>query len=314
MDESMLKCGFCLGITVLLLILILVPLSFSYVDYYDYGLIQRKSTGSVDTSQVYSNGRYNLGPDRRFIKYQADAHIESFEALGVFSATTSNVSTGLAFKVDVDFSFFLIEEEIGEVHQEQASNYRSVILSRAQEAIKNIAAKEVTFTEFFQNRKQVETLFRSAVEERWSSPPNLHCKMDQFHLGRIRIPESVATKQLESKVQNERNGREQFLQEAQIEREMTAVQVNQIDLKTTKELRTARAKASLVRTKATAEAQHLKAQAEINGTRMLLEAAGIETQEHKTAFTYIKTLRDRQVLDMDVSYLSEDSVVRTAPV
>jgi len=47
--------------------------------------------------------------------------------------------------------------------------------------------------------------------------------MDQFHLGRIRIPESVATKQLESKVQNERNGREQFLQEAQIEREMTAV-------------------------------------------------------------------------------------------
>jgi len=155
MDESMLKCGFCLGITVLLLILILVPLSFSYVDYYDYGLIQRKSTGSVDTSQVYSNGRYNLGPDRRFIKYQADAHLESFEALGVFSATTSNVSTGLAFKVDVDFTFFLIEEEIGEVHQEQASNYRSVILSRAQEAIKNIAAKEVTFTAFFQARKQV---------------------------------------------------------------------------------------------------------------------------------------------------------------
>ena len=69
--------------------------------------------------------------------------------------TTSNVSTGLAFKVDVDFTFFLIEEEIGEVHQEQASNYRSVILSRAQEAIKNIAAKEVTFTAFFQARKQV---------------------------------------------------------------------------------------------------------------------------------------------------------------
>ena len=92
------------------------------------------------------------------------------------------------------------------------------------------------------------------------------------------------------------------------------VQVNQIDLKTTKELRTARAKASLVRTKATAEAQLLKAQAEISGTRMLLEAAGIETQEHQTAFTYIKTLRDRQVLDIDVSYLSEDSVVRTAPV
>ena len=30
-------------------------------------------------------GRYVLGPDKRFVKYQADAHLESFEQLGVFS-------------------------------------------------------------------------------------------------------------------------------------------------------------------------------------------------------------------------------------
>lgn len=255
-----------------------------------------------------------VGPDKRFIKYQADAHLVNFEALGVFSATNSNTSVGLAFKVDLDFTFFLIPEEISDVHQELASNYETVIRSRAEEAIKNVAAEQVSFTDFFQERNQVEALFRSAIEERWQSPPSLHCTIDQFHLGRIRIPESVAAKQLESRVQNERNGREQYLQEAQIEREMTTVEVNRIDLETTKQLRTARAKASLVRTKAVAEAQLLKAQARINGTRMLLEAAGIETQDHKTAFTYIQTLRDRQQLEMDVSYLKEDSVVRTALV
>lgn len=244
--------------------------------------------------------------------------------------------------MDVDFTFFLIEDEIGEVHQELASNYRSVILSRAEEAIKNVAAEQVSFTEFFQERKKVESLFRSAVEERWQSPPSLHCTMDQFHLGRIRIPQSVATKQLEARVQNERNDKEEYLQEAQIERERTTVEVNQIDLNTTKALRTAEAEASLgekktvlcnnvswhiihlkshhylsyliVQTKALAEAQLIKAQAGINGTRMLLDAAGIETQDHKTAFTYIKTLRDRKQLDIDVSYLAEDSVLRTAPV
>jgi len=304
----------CTGCVVLiLLILILVPISFSYVDYYDYGLVQRKSTGSVDTSQIYTNGRYMLGPDHRFIKYQADAHLESFEALGVFSATNSNISIGLAFEIDVDFTFFLIKDEIGVVHQELATNYRSIILSRAEEALKNIAAERVTFTDFFQERKQVEATFRSAVEERWTTPPKLHVTLDQFHLGRIRIPQAVATKQLEARVQNERNDREQFLQRAQIEREMTTVEVNQIDLKTTKELRTAEAHASLVKTKAWAEAQLLKAQAQINGTKMLLEAVAIESQDHKTAFTYIKTLRDRSQLNMDVSYLSEDSVVRTAP-
>ena len=211
-------------------------------------------------------------------------------------------------------SYSTPEDEIGEIHKELASNYRSQILSRAEEAIKNVAAKDVTFTDFFKERTYVESLFRSAIEDRWSSRPNLHCRLDQFHLGRIRIPDSVASKQLESRVQNERNDMETFLQQAQIEREMTKVEVNQIDLKTTKELRTAEAQASLVRTKAFAEAELIKAQAGINGASMLLEAAGIETQDHKTAFTYIKTLRDRKQLAMDVSYLSDESVVRTKPV
>ena len=214
--------------------------------------------------------------------------------------------------MDVDFTFFLIAEEIGGVHRELASGYRSQILSRAEEAIKNVAAERVTFAEFFRERKRVEALFRAAVEDRWRTPaPGLHCTMDQFHLGRVRIPASVAAKQLEARVQNERNGREEMMQEAQLEREKTTVEVNQIDLRTTKELRTARAEASLVRTKAMAEAQLLKAQARINGTQMLLAAAGIETQDHKTAFSYIQTLRDRAEVNIDVSYLSEDSVVRT---
>ena len=60
----------CLGITGVLLIVILVPLSFSYLEYYEYGLKQRKSTGSVLTDKVYSVGRYFIGPDFRFVKYQ----------------------------------------------------------------------------------------------------------------------------------------------------------------------------------------------------------------------------------------------------
>ena len=78
-------------------------------------------------------------------------------------------------------------------------------------------------------------------------------------------------------------------------------------------LRTAEAEASLVRTKARAEAQLLKAQASINGTRLLLEAAGIETQDHKTAFSYIKTLTDRDQLNIAVSYLSDGNVLHTTP-
>lgn len=243
----------------------------------------------------------------------SDAHYHSLVELSVFSAGGGNESIGLEFQVDVDFTYFLLQDEIGELHKELASNYNNIIVSRAKDAIKNEAIF-VTFTEYFQARQQVEERFRVAVQKRWEDRPSLHCELDQFHLGRIRIPESVATKQLQSRVQNERNDKEEFLQQAQLERELTAVSVNTINLEQQKVLRTAEAEASLIRAKAQAEALRVKAQAEINGTRLLLRSSDISTQDHKSAFTYIRTLRNRKSLDIDVSYLSSDNVLRTQPV
>ena len=306
-------CIFCSAIVGVLLVLILVPMTFSYVEYYEYGLDQRKTTGSVDTEQVYAPGRYALGPDHRFIKYQRDAHFEYMDALSVFSAGGSNESIGLGFLVDIDFTFLLKEDEIGEVHKELASNYKNVIISRAKAAIKN-EATSVTFSEYFQARKEVEERFRDAVQARWQDTPPLHCDLDQFHLGRIQIPESVETKQLEARVQNERNKKEEFFQQAQLERELTSVEVNSINLERERVLRTARAQASLLRSKARSEAARIKAQAQINGTRLLLHSAGIETEDHISAFSYIRMLKERDSVDIDVSYLSSDNVLRTAPV
>lgn len=235
------------------------------------------------------------------------------DQLSVFSAGGNNESIGLEFQVDVDFTYFLIQDEIGDLHKELSSNYNNVIVSRAKDAIKNEAIF-VTFTEYFQARQEVEARFRIAVQERWDQPPGVHCTLDQFHLGRIRIPESVATKQLQSRVQIERNDKEEFLQQAQLEREMTAVDVNAIRLERDKVLRVAEAEASLIRAKATAEAELIKAQAEIAGTRMLLTEAGITSQSDVSAFTYIRTLRERGALDIDVSYLDPASVLRTQSI
>lgn len=122
-----------------------------------------------------------MGPDIKFLKYQADAHHESLEELAVFSAGTGNESIGLEFRVDVDFTFLLIKEEIGQLHQELASSYEDIITSRAKDAIKNEAAN-VEFSEYFQDRTSVEARFREAVQTRWNANPPLHCMLDQFHV------------------------------------------------------------------------------------------------------------------------------------
>jgi hypothetical protein len=300
-----------LGIGILLTV-ILVPLTFSYVEYYEYGLVQRKTTGKVDVDTVYTRGRYNIGPDYTFIKYQADAHFANLEELSVFSSGDSNSSIGLAFLVDIDFTYLLKEDKIGQVHSESASSYRGVIESRTIEAIRNEAIS-VSFQQYFRNRKEVEALFKAAVQRRWDTNPPVHAVLDQFHLGRIQIPDSVAEQQLESRVQNERNGMEAFLQQAQVERDQTGVEVNKINLETSRVLQTARAEASLLMARATATALKTTTNALNNGTKMLFDAVGIVGQEQRIAFSYMRTLLDRQDLDLGVSYLSDENLIKTIP-
>ena len=309
-------CTKCLLLSVIpigvLLLVILVPVSLSHLEYYEYGLKKRK-TGRVDTARVYGSGRYLLGPTYRFITYPSDSHFVEIEELSVFSAGDNEDSIGLAFKVDVDFTFLLIKDEIGDLHEDLAKSYKTVIVSRARDAIKNEAIF-VTFEEYFQERKAVEQRFRAAVERRWNEKPSLHCKLDQFHLGRIQIPDSVSERQLESRLQNERNDRESFLQQAQFERDLTEVEVNKINLEKDAILRTARAEAELIRARARTEANRIRVEARINATDDLLKAINITTQKDIATFDYIQSLRGRNDLTLHASYLSDNSVVRTTAV
>jgi len=294
-----------------LLVLILVPLSFRYVDYYEYGL-KRSWTGTVDTTNVYIQGRYFTGLGYRFVIYPADATSKSLESLSVFSAGETNSSVGLSFLIDVDYTYLLKKDSIGQLHQELASTYDTVIYENAKAAIKNEAIY-VAFTEYFQNRTSVESHFRKAVEKHWASS-NMPCTLDQFHLGRVQIPDAVAKRQLESRIQYETNDKESYLQQAQIERAKTSVLVNQIILNETKVKRTAEAEASLIRSKATAQAQQLLLEAQSNGTRLLVESAGIATQEQRTAFAYIRTLMNRNNITIELTNLRPENIVQTRPV
>lgn len=251
-----------------------------------------------------------MGPDYKFLKYQADAHLVHLEDVGVFSDGGTD-SVGLSFLIDVDFTYFLKEEEIGNIHKDYAKTYETVIESRTNDAIKN-SATGVSFTDYFEDRKGFEKRLRDAIQKRWDQKPQIYATLDQFHLGRIVIPDSVAEKQLSAKIQIETNKKEEFLQQARIEREVTSVLVNTINLEKDKLLRETIAQASLVTANAIAEAEQIKSNAINNGTSALLTALDIDTQEYATAYTYIRTLQNRESLGLSVSYLADDNIVKTS--
>lgn len=110
------------------------------------------------------------------------------EALTVFSAGESG-SVGVSIIVDVDLTYLLKKDQIGDIYKQLGSDYHNTIIDRAQEAIKNEAAN-VPFTDYLRNRTDVEERFREAVDKTWRKKPTLHCELDQFHLGRLEIPKA----------------------------------------------------------------------------------------------------------------------------
>jgi len=139
----------------------------------------------------------------------------------------------------------------------------------------------------------------------------LHVNLDQFHVGRIKIPESVAEKQLSAKIQGEKNKEEEFIQSARVAREITEVEVNKINLEKEKLLKEATANANMILANARSDAEKIKNDAINNGTETLLKELEIKTEEHSTAYTYIRTLQNRESLGLSVSYLADENIVKT---
>ena len=174
------------------------------------------------------------------------------------------------------------------------------------------SATGVPFSDYFRNRKGLEKRLRDAIQDRWDEEPSVHAVLDQFHLGRILIPDVVAEKQLSAKIQIETNKKEEFLQQATVEREITAVLVNSINLQKDKLLRETRAEADLITANAYANATKIRNNAINNGMKDLLTGLGIDSQEYATAFTYIRTLQNHDSIDsLRINYFSDENVVKT---
>ena len=300
-------CGACCGFVGLLLFVILLPISFKGVEYYEYGFLVRQSTGKVSLDEVYTPGNHFVGPDFTFKKFQSDAHIVRYDALSVFSAGNED-SVGLEFKLDITFAYRLRKDKLVELHNELERQYAGVVDSRARDGIKNEAVN-IAFASFFEERLAVERTLREALKKRLSS---LNVEVVAFHLGRVEIPTEVREKQLETRVQNERNDRETYTQQAEVERALTEYEVNKVLLQKDQVLRTAKAQANLITLTAEADAERIEKSAQSKGLQQLYAATGLVSDKHKASFDYARTILRHANATLDVGYVSEPSLVASA--
>ena len=68
------------------------PTATTSIFFFQYGFKRQKSTGSVNTDEVYSGGKYLVGPDFEFKTFKASAHFETLRDVTVFTSDKLEVN------------------------------------------------------------------------------------------------------------------------------------------------------------------------------------------------------------------------------
>lgn len=283
-----LACGYaCIALVFfpVLLAVILLPMSFQYVEYYQYGLLRSKSTGVTALKQVYAPGRYMFGPDKDFKVFKASAHHVKLRDVSVVS------SDKLSTLVDVEYVYTLKKDRLIQLHNTYERSYQPVVEARVLDTIKNTAPNHTT-ADFFENRAAVAADLFNAVQLRMEE---VYCHLELIYLQAVTIPEQVAKRQLETAIQNEANAREVFVSQGTLQRQQTLVQVNDIVNTAALLLTQAQANSSILVQNATTRSQQQVEQAQYAGLALMYQRLGVANSSHKASLQYILGLRGRTV-------------------
>ena len=196
------------------------------------GFAKRKSTGTVDRSRVYTGGRHFIGVDYTFKKFRADAHIEVFQKMEFFNKDKLSVTMTFALQ------YFLIPEELKNLHDSYDLGYRPVLRNTVKAAIKDAATK-YSVDEYRKERPKVATgLFNAAKLSLGGSCCYKDCKkyvcmpgcltsncskglfayLKYFQLEEVDITQQQEEKFLQTVIETEKRDTENFKQKEKVER------------------------------------------------------------------------------------------------
>ncbi|KAJ8019937.1 hypothetical protein HOLleu_41726 [Holothuria leucospilota] len=327
------------GIAALLLV-ILLPRSFKGVAFNEYAFKRRKASGKVDTSRVYTGGRYYIGITFAFKTFPADAHFVELYDLEVFT------SDRLEVKLDCSFQYFLRYEDLQLLHDTFDLRYEDIMRTNAIDALKS-AVTQFSTRDFGTIRDVIEEVLFQAVRARLggsccpiycdipgggcneTTDENFNvtscfprdsdeCGPDElslfasvryFQLLFVDIPDDVISRNLLTLTQLEDGEREEYIQDAQLVQIQTEKMVQDIQNQASEISENATAQSNLIRARAVAEAQAIIEEAHSTGLAMMYETLNITTPEQKASLNYLRTLRDHQDVYMSINF---NSLVNTA--
>lgn len=260
----------------------LVPLSFSYIEYNQYALKRNTFGSTVDVDHIYDNGRYAWGLNYEPVDFprQYQKVVEGFD---VFP------DSGLEFRINIVFYYRLQKSNIGKLFKAFGTVFHNHVISRANAKIKN-QAPNFSVKQYTTDRpiitQQLHSSLVGELNSIWIDVP-----FDKFYLTEISIPPAILEKDLDASVQKQRNIEEQNHQLEIVVRKETEQLVQEINANITLIKATAEATAIRIEKEAKAIAEKTLASADGLGLEDMFSQLNVTDPELKQKyFTYFAFL------------------------
>ncbi|CAF4168700.1 unnamed protein product, partial [Rotaria magnacalcarata] len=293
--------------------------SFSYIEFYQYGFLRRRTTGRVNLSRIYESGLYFSGPDYTFKEFKATGHHVKLSNTLVF--TTDNLQVHL----NLTFQYFLIKEDLPHLHAAYDIRYHPIITANAKEAIVSTCSRFDT-DEFIKNRNKIrrEIYFdvkrylggcccipkcktncpKCPIHERCvpnCKPREKNCKKEEkglfvelryLQLHDIDVPQRVMERRLHGLVRDLEREKEEYINQEALIKKQTDILVNKYRNNATQSLALSEAQAKLIREIAKVGARKNIELARVGGLASMCSTLGVTEAHDINHLEYLQTLKD----------------------
>ena len=282
----------------LLLMLILVPLSFSYVEWDEMAFKKNVLTNVVDDSQVYLSGRYLWGPTFEALTFPRTFQLIQYRNndLLIFSGK------GLEFSIEIDVYYKLDPQKLQQIFSNFGTNYHERFKDAIRASLKN-SAPLYSVDDYITKREEIiQFMFVELNHD--LEPFNLSIELHKLLLHRIIFPEIIKNKFLQTAVQVLNNKKSQLEQEVEIILKNTETLIENINANITIVNKSAIAQANTIVVSSEEEAKNIVQKAVGTGINSLMTAIGAITSDTRKDLFSLLTVQDGETLKTLVGDLS----------
>jgi len=302
----------------LLLTVILVPISFKYLNYDEFAYKVSSIGNVVDVSQVYGpGGRHFIGPTNYFNTFPANfvfvdmgaVKITTIEGGSANSTDDSSGGAGRTVTVYPKFQYKLDPKYFAKVYNQHNLKYAERIKLNAETILKENLGN-FAVVDFFRSREAVRKFFNDQLNTRLNQKmfdgtnaavdPVISVPAGKFQLRSVALDAKLTDRYLQNAIKNQDVERSVYDKNVTVERAKTLTDfVAKINAEVASITQNANGRATSIIATAEAEAARIRLEAVALGYKRIFDLLGIKDGAQKMKLVKMMALKNSSCVLVD---------------